>query len=429
MMKTLILPDTLLLGSATAATQVEGGDRNNTWYRWCEKGYIKDGSSTLRGTDHWNRVEEDTELLVHMNQQVYRLGLEWSRIEPKEGCFDDEALQHYRRELALLMSHGIRPLVTLHHFSDPLWFSDKGGFENPECVSMFIRYVRFVVEGLGDIVSEYITINEPNVYVTNGYHFGIWPPGKKDFRAGMKVFKHMTECHIAAYRAIHDMRSKMGFEGDTRVGTAHHLRVFVPYSSNMSDRLAAKTMSYLFQGMIIEAMTEGVLRFPMGNGRPWGMGPFCDFLGINYYTRNGVHFKGFKDDTLPDTQRNDLDWEIYPEGLTELCRKYHRKYGLPIWITENGTCDAKDAFRSKFLYDHLKIVSDLIHEGVPIERYYHWSLMDNFEWLDGESAPFGLVSVDYSTQERKIRKSGEFYGEICKSHHVTEAMIDKYLNV
>lgn len=426
-MKPFILPQGFLLGSATAPTQIEGGDENNNWYDWCRQGKIKDNACSTRANDHWNRYKEDTELMVELNQKIYRMGVEWSRIEPEKGKFDDTAMSHYREEIELLLKNGIKPLVTLHHFSHPLWFANERDFENEAAVDYFVRYVRYVIENLGDLVSEYITINEPNVYVTNGYYFGTWPPGKKDFGLVLKVFRNMTQCHIAAYKAIHEIRKEKGFPGKTMVGIAHHLRIFDPFSKNPLDTLAAKTMEYLFQSAVIESTTSGKLKFPIGKGTPYGKGNFNDFIGINYYTRNAVRFKGFKDDFMPDTPRNDLDWEIYPHGLYRLCKLLYKKYGTPVWITENGTCDRDDAFRAQYIYDHLSQISKLCAEGVPVERYYHWTFMDNFEWLEGESARFGLIHVDFETQKRTIRKSGRFYGEICKNNAVTEEMIEKYL--
>jgi beta-glucosidase len=423
------LPDHFLLGSATSAMQIEGGDRNNTWFKWCEEGHIKDGSSCLRAADHWNRMEEDLRLLTDTHQQVYRMGLEWSRIEPEDGVFSDAAILHYRRELSLLKENGIQPMVTLHHFSIPLWFADLGGFLNPNCATYFERYVRYVVEHLGDLVQDYVTINEPSVYATNGYYFGIWPPGEKDFHMTMKVLANLARCHIRAYDLIHELRSNRNIGGQTysnenqansggqtRVGVAHHLIDFVPYSPNWLDRAAAKLMSYLFQGASVMAFTTGRLLPPLS------LCPVCsnagsvvsDFMGINYYSRHGVHGRGFYTEMLPDKPKNDLGWELYPEGLKRVCRWSHRHHpSLPIWITENGTCDAADAFRTQFIYDHLKAVSELIEEGLPVERYYHWSLLDNFELLEGESGPFGLFAVNFETQERTLRKSGEFYAELC----------------
>ena len=427
-MKPFQLPPHLLMGSATSGAQIEGGDTNSNWYAWCEQGRIRDQTSCLRANEHWNRYSEDIELMTELNHRVYRMGVEWSRLEPIEGQFSKEAIKHYRKEISLMLEKGIKPLVTLHHFSHPIWLENQAGFEHPRVLSQFLRYVRFVVENLGDLVSEYITINEPNVYAVQGYYFGTWPPAKKNLRLVLKVMKHMALCHISAYRLIHEIRKEKGWPGQTMVGVANHLRVFDAYNKNNPlDRLAAGAMDYLFQNALTRTMADGILRPPFGVGAPLGKGRFMDFFGLNYYTRDGVRFKGFQNLVMPNTPRNDLGWEIYPEGLYRLCKLCYERYRVPVWITENGTCDEEDRFRSRYIYDHLLEISKLCSDGIPVERYYHWSLMDNFEWAEGESARFGLIHVDYDTQKRTIRPSGRFYGEICRNLEVTEEMIQTYL--
>ena len=422
-MKPFKLPENFLLGSATAAEQIEGGDKNNNWYDWCIKGHIKDNSTCLRANEHWERFRDDIELMKALNHKTYRMGLSWSRIEPEEGKFDPKAIEHYREELELLRSSGIVPLITLHHFAHPLWLVEKGGFEDKSVLWYFERYVKHVVSSLGDLASDFITFNEPNVYALYGYFYGTWPPGRKSLRLYNRVLRNMTICHIKAYKLIHKIRRDNGFTGETKVGLAHHLRVFDPYNRyNPLDIMTARLMEYLFQDMVMKSMSSGFLRPPMGFGIPLTAGKYQDFLGINYYSRTAARFKGFQDSIMPGGPRNDLGWEIYPEGLYRLCKKYSRIYHIPIWITENGTCDANDSFRARFIYDHLYQASRLCDEGVRIERYYHWTLMDNFEWLEGESAPFGLYHVDFETQRRTLRKSGEFYAELSRSNEVKRCL-------
>jgi beta-glucosidase len=430
-MKPFSLPKGFLLGSATAAAQIEGGDKGNNWYAWCVNGKIKDKSSILRANDHWNRYEEDVNLLKILNNKIYRMGIDWSRIEPLKGQFDAVAISHYRDELKMLVGMGIKPLVTLHHFTHPLWLCEEGEFETTKVVEYYERYVRYVVENIGDLVSDYITINEPNVFVSNGYIYGSWPPGKTDLKLAIKVYFNMSLCHIAAYKAIHEIRKDKGFEklsGETKVGFADHMRVFTPFNKlNPLDWIAKKIATYIFEDAIAQLMAKGHLKFPLSLFTPAKRGHYYEFIGINYYTRSAVRLIGFKDGVVPGTKVNDLGWEIYPKGMSYLCKRYYRKYKAPIWITENGVCDNNDTYRSKFIYDHLLEISKVCEEGVPVERYYHWSLLDNFEWLEGESARFGLVHVDYETQQRTIKKSGYFYAELCENNGVTQEMIDKYL--
>ena len=418
------LPPNLLLGCATSATQIEGGDTNNSWYEWsAQRGRIKGSSSPVRANMHWEKYKEDADLMAKMGLQVYRMGLEWSRIEPRDGQFSMEAIHRYREEIQLLQSKGIRVLVTLHHFTNPLWFERMGAFEGPRSVGHFAKYVKFVVENIGDLITDYVTINEPNVYVTNGYVYGSWPPGYRKIGLAMTVMKHLALSHVAAYKLIHKLRKEHGFEGKTMVGFANHLRVFIPHSKwSPIDITSAKVMQYLFQDGLNDCMCTGRLRLPLGSSAPLGEGKFYDFIGINYYTRSDVDF--LYNGAKPDSPVNDLGWEIYPEGLTQLVHDQYRKYRAPVWITENGTCDKKDVFRCDFIYQHLKQIAD---HHLPVTRYYHWTFMDNFEWAEGETAPFGLVKCDFETQERVIRKSGEFYREIIQNHGVTQDMIDRYL--
>lgn len=432
--KPFSLPHDFLLGSATASLQIEGGDRNNSWYRWCEQGHIKDGSHCIVADDHWNRIDEDIHLMKKMNHQVYRMSLEWSRIEPKMGVFNDEAMEHYRDEIKKLKKAGIEPLVTLHHFSNPLWMEDREGWANPESVKWFENYTAHVVEELGEIVDDWITINEPNVYLAFGYVYGNWPPGEKSIGKYFKSARNMIHAHLKAYHKIHSIRKLMNL-GKPRVGTAFHLRIYDPKRETGPNRFACRMLEWLFQDIFIAGMIDGKLMFPVGTGQyPEGKGVYSDFFGINYYTRDIVSFslnpaQAFaKMEVKENAPINDLGWEIYPEGISRISKEMYLRYRLPIFITENGTCDSKDVIRSKYIYDHLYQISQAIDEGIPIQRYYHWSTMDNFEWIEGLSARFGLVHVNYENQKRTINRSGRFYAEVCKAKEVTPKMISKYFH-
>lgn len=427
-MKPIHFPKSFLFGSATAGVQVEGGDQNNNWYVWAQQGHIKDGSDILRAGDHWNRYREDVALLSQMHHQVYRLGIEWSRIEPENGRFDEQAVAHYRDLISRLLEHHIRPLVTLFHFTYPIWLDKEGGFESKSVIAYFRRYTQYIVEQLGDLVSEYITINEPNVFLLNGYVAGMWPPGKKDIPLAYKVYVNLCLCHIEAYQIIHRVRRQKHFSEKTMVGVANHLRVFDPLRQGKTlDAFLAEKEQFFFQDGFADYMTTGTLPFPAKLFVPSGHeGHYADFIGINYYSRNIVNAVDLTTFVQPDRPVNDLGWEIYPDGLRILCETFYRKYHLPIWITENGVCDNNDVLRTRFIAQHLRAVKAAIDKGIPVERYYHWSLMDNFEWLEGESARFGLVYIDYESQRRMVKKSGWFYAKICESGSITEDMIREY---
>ena len=419
------LKEGLLLGSATAATQIEGGDENNNWARFAKEGKVYDGTSPVRAADHYVRWREDIDLMAEMGLKVYRLGIEWSRIEPERNSFSGEALARYREEIEYMVERGIKPLLTLHHFTNPLWFEDMGAWENKESVKIFLNFTERVIDYLGDIVDEYITINEPNVYALNSLFYGVWPPEKKSLSAYVKAFSNMTAAHIGAYKLIHEKRAAMG-KDNTLVSFANHLRVFEPKNpKNLWHRLCSSLAKFLFQTSITDAMMTGKCRFPVLRRRGIKRGRYCDFIGINYYSRSTV--EGLGDGVKEGRPINDLGWEIYHEGLIELANDFSSKYGkdLPIFITENGTCDNTDAFRPRFIYDQLKLISE---SDSRIERYYHWSFIDNFEWRDGERARFGMVHIDYETQKRTVKDSGKLYAAIIASGGVTDEDYDAYVD-
>ena len=412
----------LLLGAATAATQIEGGDENNNWARFAKEGKVYDLSSPVRACDHYNRFREDIDLMADMGIEIYRFGIEWSRIEPAKGAFDPEAMAHYREEIEYMISKGIRPMLTIHHFTNPLWFEDMGGFTSKDAVDIFMHFAEYVIDSLGDLVEDYITINEPNVYATNSLFYGMWPPQQKSLTALVKAFTNMTACHIRAYEMIHAKRAEMG-KTPTRVSFANHLRVFAPKNEkNLWHRFAASATDWLFQGAITKAMMTGKCIFPVMRAKGVRAGKYYDYVGINYYSRSTV--SGISDGVREGCDVNDLGWEIYHQGLIDLSVKLGKKYGAPVFVTENGTCDNNDSFRPLFVYDQLKLISETEN---PIERYYHWSFLDNFEWREGESARFGLVRVDYETQKRTVNDSGRLYKSIIENKGVTDEAYDAYV--
>ncbi|MGE5495302.1 MAG: glycoside hydrolase family 1 protein [Burkholderiales bacterium] len=416
-----MLKDDMQLGVASAATQIEGGNRQNSWYDWYLKGHIKDGSDPSVANMHYERFAEDAQIMHDMGIKHYRLGIEWARLEPERGVFNEAEFRHYREELMLLKQLGIEPLLTIHHFTNPLWFENIGAFENRASVGVFLDFVKKVVEEFGDIVAEYITINEPNVYAVFGFFFGDWPPGRKSLRATIRVLNNMRECHIKAYELIHSIRRGMGRE-DTKVSYAHHMRVFEPKNrANLWHRICTSLMRRVFQESISKSFLKGQACFPL---RGCKRGLYCDFHAINYYSRSAV--AGFKDEYFSGVPVNDLGWEIYPDGIVQNARELYKLARLPIYITENGTCDNADAFRSRYIYEHLKALAE---SELPVKRYYHWCFTDNFEWLEGFSARFGIVHVDYSTQKRTVKRSGEFFSRMIENRGVTKDMYDEYCAV
>lgn len=410
------------LGAASAATQIEGGDLNHSWNDWYRKGKIKDSSDPADAGGHYERWLEDADLLIRMKIPVYRMGIEWARIEPEEGKIDKSAVTHYRKELAYLKKNGIEPLLTIHHFTNPMWFEEKGGFSKAENCKYYLRLVRLAVRSFGDLVSGYITMNEPNVYAVNSWFYGDWPPGGRSFGKTIRTMSVMAACHIHAYKIIHEMRRNMGYT-DTLVSFANHLRVFEPVCSrNLWHQFSSTAARWLFQKALTIAMCTGTFYPPLYKPAKIQKGEYCDFIAVNYYTRSTV--SGIGDGVRKGAPVNDLGWEIYPEGIVTCIQEAYDILPRPIYITENGTCDNEDRFRARYIAEHLEALTE---SGLPVERYYHWCFCDNFEWLEGESARFGLVHMDYRTKKRTIKDSGKFYTDMINEHGITRKAFQTYV--
>lgn len=435
-MKPFRLPENLKLGSATAATQIEGDDGICNWSKWAAEGNVRGCDAGFAADDHWNRYVEDTAIMKELNHEVYRMSIEWSRVEPEEGVWSREGLDHYVDEISRLRDAGIDTLVTLHHFSAPQWLQDQGAWENKATINKWLRFTGKMVTTLGNLVSEYCTINEPNVFVNDTYMDCKYPGGKKGAtRSYFKAARNLVLAHLKGYRLIHRLRAEHSFAGETKVGFAHHIAHFEVVTKNPLTRLSERMMDWSFHEMFFRGMIEGRMPFPLGFGRPEGKGVFCDFLGVNYYSRHiikssmnpaALFGEVTVEDNLPDERVSDLGWEIYPAGLSAAIRRVYDKYRIPVYITENGIANADDTKRTKYIYDHLKEVADLCTSGVDVRRFYYWSLMDNLEWDDGYGPRFGLVEINYETQERRIRPSARFYADVIRDKGVTEESIQNH---
>ena len=415
------LKPNLLLGVTSVPVVVDGGAVAGSWHEWAADGHVRDGSDPAVAAGHWERWHEDVMLLHRLGIQTCRIGIDWARIEPEEGVFDDEAMQHFKEELMLLLGMGVRPLVVLHQCADPVWFMKKGGWEKADNLRFFLIYVEHVLRAIGHLANEYITFCRPNAHVFNGWIYGIWPPGKKRLSSAMTAMSGICAAHIRAYRAIHDVRRELGFS-DSRVSFALEYRVFVPKSRlNPLHRAAAAEMDRLFQANPAVAMLTGEFRSPLKCPGRERKGTFADFHAVDYDGRSAV--AGLTESTPPGGFRNDLGKEIWPEGVFQACRKLLKLRPMNIYLT-CGTCDVNDSFRSRFLYDSLKLISE---SKLPVKRWYYDGFLDGFNWLDGCYARSGLVSVDFSTMERSVKRSGEFFAKIVRRGGVTEKMFDKFV--
>ncbi len=426
----LRFPSDFAWGTATAAHQVEG-QLTNDWSEW-EKtpGNVKDGTNSSRGCEWWSgRYEEDFDLAQALHQNTLRLSVEWSRIEPTEGTWDSRAIARYREMLRALRDRGIEPMVTLFHFSSPLWLAKQGGWENAAAVRYFERFAAQAADVFGDLVSLWCTINEPNVYAVNSYLLGSWPPQRHNLPTTLRVLRNQMTAHQLAYRAIHDRQPH------ARVGLAQHLRVFDPFRPHSPlDRWAAQLLDHLFNGLVLEPPASGTLPFPLALGTALDGGADAqDLIGLNYYSRDMVSFDISQPGLLftrrfamPGADFSMEGWgEIYPEGLYRWLKRLE-SYGKPIYITEAGVPDNDDSLRPRFLLSHLGAAHLALQEGVPLKGFYFWSLVDNFEWAEGFGARFGLVNLDLKTGQRMVKRSGELYSEVCRAGGISADILERY---
>ena len=344
-------------------------------------------------------------------------------MEPEPGCWDDQAIRHYQDVIHALRERRLEPIVTLFHFTSPRWFSERGGWRHPRAIDHFRQYVERVLEAIGPSVRYWMTFNEPAIYVYQGYVAGAWPPGQRSWPAAFRVLERLLHAHTMAYHLIHARLDPLG--ASPRVGFAKHMVAFNPCNPRSAkDRLAAWVRHAYFNGAIAESFGRGHLLPRLQHlFRRAVHRRYLDFIGLNYYTRDFVHFKGWTGGKLfgevcslahhrDAGPRNSLGWEIYPQGLYRSLMQLSRS-GLPVLISENGICTDDDAQRERFIRDHLLQAARAMQEGVQVLGYLYWSLLDNFEWHEGFTPRFGLVGVDYRTQARQIRPSAESFGRIC----------------
>ena len=422
---TIRFPPHFRWGVATAAHQVEGNNDNNDWWDWEQQpGRIKDGSRSGLACNWWADAEEDLDRAAGMGLNALRLSVEWSRIEPRPGEFSAQALERYAQILRGLRERGLEPMVTLHHFTSPRWLAERGGWENPETVGLFARFTGRVVEALGPYCDLWCTVNEPNVYAYSGYMEGHFPPGKSDFGMAMHVLRQMLRGHAAAYREIHRLQPQ------ARVGLAHNMRVFDPLRSlSPLDRLAAWLPARAFNETILNALARGRWTLPLGRGSAREVQGTLDWIGLNYYTRDHIAFDRRRWQSLfarqmhaPDVELLDGNYgEFYPPGMYRFLVRLSRM-GLPIYVTENGIPDDDDDQRPRYIVTHLQQVARAIRDGAPVRGYYHWTLVDNFEWAEGWTLRFGLIALNVETQERTPRKSAGLYAAIARSGTLTPEM-------
>lgn len=400
-------PDGFLWGAATSSHQVEGGNRWNDWWELEESGRLPHRSGDA--CRHYELYRSDFALAKSLGHNAHRLSIEWSRIEPRQGEWNDSALDHYAAVIAALRERQLEPIVTLHHFTNPAWFARRGGWLRADSAALFTRYVDVVAARLAGQVRFWLTINEPTVYVKHAYVSCDWPPcGKPGWWQATRALRNLCLAHTAAYDVLHRHRP------DAMVGLAHNAPYVVACDPlKWTDRLAAGLRNFALNGLVFRLL-----------GRP--PRAVLDFIGINYYTRQIVRWRPAPGAALAfgmectaehhggTRQFSPLGWEVFAPGLRQVLAAFAR-YGVPLIVTENGIATTDEQLRTRFVETHVVALDDALRDGIPVLGYLYWTLMDNYEWTSGRQARFGLAEVDFATQERKVRPAAQTLKLFCEA--------------
>jgi beta-glucosidase len=401
-------------GASTSSHQVEGGNHNQ-WTVW-ELAHAKELAQTAHqkysqlpnwedirddaenpsnyvsgeAVDHWNRYKTDFDIIEKLNLNAFRFSIEWSRIEPEEGKWNEEAIEHYREYIKELRRRKIEPFLNIWHYSLPVWFTGKGGFEKRHNIKYFNRFIEKVSEELIDDVAYVITLNEPNVYSGFSYLIAGWPPAGKNPLSFIKVYRNLVKAHKDSYKILKKKKPALN------VGLASQLaNIQAKRPHNLMDILATQWMRYFWNWWFLNKTKR-----------------HQDFVGINYYYTD--YYTGFVKRKNPTVPLSDVGAYMEPEGLYSLILRVWSHYKKPIIITESGVADAHDQHRRWWLEESMIAMEKAVSEGVEVKGYFYWSLLDNFEWAFGSWPKYGLVEVDRKTMKRKIRPSAKWFGETVK---------------
>lgn len=417
-------PKGFLWGAATSAHQVEGGTLND-WTQW-EKDHAEEIAKNAgkkwakwqqekfpemfkasnyisgRACEQYSRFEEDFDIVKELGHNAHRFSIEWSRIEPEEGKFDEDEIEHYRRVLLALRERGIEPFVTMWHWPNPVWIGEIGAWENKDTAKYFLRYASRVFKEYKDLVKFWMPLNEPGTEVSLGYMLGNQPPGLKSKLAANTAFKNLMRTQKDVYVLAKSISP------DFQIGCSHFMFDIKPYNNLPWNVWAANLTDYFANSRFFKSFSDS-----------------CDFFGIQYYQPFFVNIKfggtywGIFENKKVIEKQTDLGWQIYPEGIVNVLKRA-AKSGKPIYVTENGLADRDDILRGDFIKEHLKYLQRAIAEGVDVRGYFHWSLLDNFEFVEmrGFWPRFGLVEVNFRTLERKVRPSALEYKKIIESNTI-----------
>lgn len=405
-------PRDFLWGASTASYQVEGGNHND-WSEWELKvasqqaknakehlagipawqeikaqAESPDNYISGKGIDHYNRYKEDFDLLKQLNFNSFRFGIEWSRIEPEEGKWNEEAIAHYKNYIAELKKRHIQPVINLWHYSLPIWFAEKGAFAKHSNIKYFERFVKKIAYDLIVPCDIVITINEPNVYATFSYLLGEYPPQEKSLVKFCFVYWNLAIAHRRTYKILKKIDPSL------HIGVASQLaNIQAKHPHNEIDEMTTRFMRWAWNWWFLRRTRREQ-----------------DFIGFNYYFTD--YYSGWGEREDPKLPLNDLGWYMEPEGLYPLLLSTWARYKKPILITENGVADMHDEYRRWWIEETVIAMERALSEGVQIKGYFHWSLLDNFEWAYGWWPRFGLVAVDRKHgMKRTVRQSSKWFAD------------------
>lgn len=400
--QTLKFPEGFLWGAGTSAHQVEGNNIYNDWWEWeqTRPPHLRSGLAC----DQYNLYEEDFELAKELNHNAHRLSIEWSRIEPEEGKFSLEAIDHYKAVLKALKARKMTVMLTLWHFTLPAWLAHKGGWENFKAPYYFERFIKTIGSEIAEYVDFWVSLNEPGVYIYETYIKREWPHAKKSFWGQIKTYFNLTRAHKKAYKFLHKNYSTKP------VGIANNIQSFEPYHKHSVVEQLAVLCLDLTANHLFYFLTKGT----------------HDFLGINYYFHTRVKEEEGLIPKIVDVSKkerdiSDLGWEVYPEGIFDVLSDFANH--IPIYITECGIASTNDDRRNRFLITYLSEVYRAIKQGVKVKGFFYWSLIDNFELHRGFKPRFGLVEIDYPTQKRYLRTSALTYAEIIAANGIPHTLM------
>jgi beta-glucosidase len=378
-------PDRFSWGTSTSAYQTEGGGSNTDWWRYERAEGTHCAEVCGDACDSWHRYEEDLDFIVGLGLNSYRFSVEWARIEPQRGVIDAEALAKYREMLEACHARSILPVVTLHHFTLPLWVADLGGFESPEIAALMGNYASVVGDALGDLIGIACTVNEPNIVALMGYLIGAFPPAQNDWDRFSKVNVAMRACHVAMRDALR--------------ATPGHYPIGMPLSMNEYEALPGGED---LVNSIRHEMEDEYLRSVSDD----------DYLGVQCYTKIIIGPDGRI--TNPDGELTEMGYLFWPQSVEYTLRRAASFVDIPIIMTENGIGTDDDEQRIRYLTGALAGLSNVLADNIDVRGYFQWSLLDNFEWTFGYRPKFGIVAVDRSTFARTPKPSAHWYAEATK---------------